>query len=223
MEDIYEQNMVILKNASNKALSLLSKLKDLKYFDNTNYENNIKDIKFTLVSEDDAKIFNNNQLALYHLDTNSIYVRESMLNSSVLNEDFVCMLLLHELIHMASTNRKKNKNGFSHDALPITYNEGCTQYITLKILYDNMEEAINNNTVYPESTKAIKDAVDSLGEEKMFDGFFSCDVRKHADNLNPKELDRWVDTIMVLTNSLEEKMSKESANLLQEREEEYLR
>lgn len=203
MEEIYEQNQIIFKNAYDRACNEFKKLFDLKYFDKTNYEKNTEDFQFESIIKD------------YNADG---------LKKDLLNEDYVCMLILNKLIFIASTNKEKNRSGFIHEALPITYNEGCRQYLTLKTLYgESLSNYIDSCNIYPESTKEIKKLVAELGEEKVFDGFFSADVRKHADNLNPKELDRWVDTIMVLTNSLEEKMSKESANLLQEREEEYLR
>ena len=213
MEDILNVNMHALNNASNKALSLIKNLYDLKYFDKTNYEKNIKDLKTVFV---DDNIDNNNFIS-YSPDFNSILVNKPILSMGIIDEDFMCVQLIHELIHMASTNRKKNLTGFSHEAVPITYNEGCTQYLALKLFYgDKLEDAIKNNPFYHDSVLTIKESIDTLGEEVIFNGFFNADLRKSVDSFSPKVLDKWIDYVMILDNSLEEKISKENNVSLEE-------
>lgn len=218
MESLIEQNSKVINSASNKALNMLIKLYDLPYFDRKNYEENIKDFQFVLVNEDEEKLFEENQIAMYHSGLNKILVKESMLNEGLLDENELSIILFHELIHMASSNRKRGMIGFNHSALPITYNEGCTQYLAIKMFYeDNIDEGLLNNRLYPQSTLAIKNIVDLLGEEKIYRGFFSADARKEVDAFSPKELDVWIDTIISMDRSYEEEKSKENLNSLKNR------
>ena len=212
MADIVKQNMDIIRNAYNRATQLVTKIYDLSYFDKTNYEKNIHDFEPVLVTEKDSKLFGQNELALYYPIINKLCIQESLLHEGVLNEDITCLVMLHEMLHMASTNREKQETGFNHEAYPITYNEGLTQYLALKIYYDNIEEAIKNNIIYPESTTYVKKIIDELGEEKVFNGFFKAKARESVEKFSPKELDKFTETIMALTNSLEEKQSKENLN-----------
>ena len=210
-DNLLETNMSTLKEASTKALELLKGLYDFKFFNKDNYEKNIETFQFVLVEEDETKLFSEGQFALYVAKTNAIYVKEDMLRMGVIDKEQVTKMLLHELVHMASANRKRNRVGFNHEASPITYNEGCTQYLTLK-LYDkeNFDKEIENNIMYPQSTKIVKECVDDLGEETIFKGFFEANLRKSVYGFSPKTLDRWIDYVMKLSNTLEEKISKEN-------------
>lgn len=217
MEEIYEQNMEILKRATSKATQDVLKLYDLPYFDKKNYEENKSTLKFILALGDEGEFLSDDQVAIYVASTNSIYLKDSLLHKTLIDEEVLRMILLHELIHMASTDRKKGRVGFETDAFPITYNEGCTQFLTLKVLDKKIEE----NIMYPESTKYVKEVIDSLGEEKIFNGFFEAKPRKSVDGFTPKELDNWIDTIMALTRSLEEQRAKEGIKTINDQIEEY--
>ena len=209
MEYLVQQNNEIINRAYNKASELIKKIYNLEYFDKTNYEKNIKDLGFSIINDDNNYLFTETIAVFYSPQENKIFIDESLMNEGLLSEEVMGVVMLHELLHMASTNRKNYKSGFNHKALPITYNEGCTQYLAIKLYYDDLEKGIETNSFYPESTKAIKHIVDLLGENKIFNGYFTADPRKAADGLSPKELDTWVDTIMVLQNSLEEKQVTE--------------
>ena len=155
MEEIYEQNMEILKRATSKATQDVLKLYDLPYFDKKNYEENKSTLKFILALGDEGEFLSDDQVAIYVASTNSIYLKDSLLHKTLIDEEVLRMILLHELIHMASTDRKKGRVGFETDAFPITYNEGCTQFLTLKVLDKKIEE----NIMYPESTKYVKEVI----------------------------------------------------------------
>ena len=211
MSEVYDKNMVTLRNTSAKALGLMSKLYNLKYFDKTNYENNIQDLKFELTDDEDNDLFKEWQLALYEPSTNTICINANMLDMGIINEEQLCLMLMHELVRMSSTNRKEGAIGFAHEAVPFTYNEGCTQYIALKLYYDELsEEVLNNNSIYPISTRIIKSSVDALGEELIFDGFFEANFKKEVDGFTPKVLDKWIDYVMEIDGSLEEQMERGS-------------
>ena len=205
MEELFEHNMGLLNSITAESFEDLNKLYNLPYFDKKNLEKNKKNIKFILIDESDGKFFSENQSALYMNVDNSMCIKKSVLYSDVLNKDDLHTLLVHELIHMASSNTDKKKTGFAHKAFPITYNEGCTQYLTLKVLYgEDIDKALENNHFYRESTKFIKKIVDDIGEEKLFNGYFEANPRKSVDGFTPKELDKWTDTVMEMTRSREE-------------------
>ena len=207
MDKIYSTNIETLKKASDKALILMGGLYNLPYFNKENLEKNIGGFKFSLSDSE----LSNNQFARYIPSLNSICINEELLKSELIDEDLTSILLLHELIHMASFNKEKNMVGFGHEAVPVTYNQGCTEYLTLKLFYkDKIEEGINNDMFYPQSVRIIKNVVDALGEDKIFDGFFEADLKKNVDGFSPKVLDKWIDYVMEMDQSLEEKMSKES-------------
>ena len=236
MDKTFEENMNILNRATARAVELIKKLYNLSFFDKSNYETNIKDIRFILATDDEIEeskeengFLDKNQIALYVAKINAVIIKKSLLEQGVLlDENTVCMVLLHELIHMASTDRKKGFIGLFHEALPITYNEALTQYLALKLFYtdvpskdsDNyissifsglriLDEAIDKNQFYPESVKTIRDLIKVFGEDKIFTGFFEADARKSIDSFKPQQLDFLTDYLMVLSNSLEERMAKE--------------
>ena len=212
MESLYEDNKVILNNALSKAFKDLDKLYDLKYFDKSNYENNKKDMGLILVDEENGKLFGKDQVAMY-MPNNSLCVKESILHNYKLDEEVIRTILLHELVHMASTNKEKGKTGFAHEAFPLVYNEGCTQYITLKLLYgDEIDKGLSSNTFYPESTSFIRKIVEGIGEEKLFNGFFEAKPRKSVDGFTPKELDVYIDSVMAMSMCNEEQMALDNMN-----------
>ena len=217
MEERFIENMNVLNTALSKAFDDINKLYDLPYFDKENFEKNKKDLQLILVNEDDGKFFGDDQAAMYLINNNSLCVKKSILNNYKVYEDALHALLLHELIHMSSTNVEKKRTGFDHDAFPITYNEGCTQYLTMKLLYgDDIDKALEGNIFYPESTRFVKKIVDDLGEEKVFHGYFEADARKCVDAFTPKELDIWTDTVMKMSKSNEERITRDNMNQMKE-------
>ena len=122
---------------------------------------------------------------------------------------------MHEYLHMASANLEKQTVGFESDALPVTYNEALTQWLTLKLYYgqENMKEAIQNNVIYSESVTKIDAMIAKIGEEYVFNGFFEANIGKNTNELPKKYKGDWIDTIISLVKSNEEK----TANLSLER------
>ena len=209
MENIYKKNLEIIDKSIKRSFDLLKGLNKLKYFDKTNFEKNKESLSIVHISdENDLIMFEDNQVVLYVCETNTLYINDSLLYNQLLDEDLICMYILHELMHMASASIEKNVVGFMFETMPITYNEGCTQYLTLKLLFDNnFENAIKNNTMYPQSVITVKRAVDLLGEETVFNGFFEASLKKAVDGFSPKVLDEWIDYVMELSNSLEEQIA----------------
>ena len=111
----------ITKNVNNK---LIENLQKLKYFNSTNFNKNIVTFKRFLISGE--KISTDGQLALYSSKLNTLIIDEYNLNENISDEQLE-ILILHEYLHMASTDLEKQVIGFESEAMPITYNEALTQ------------------------------------------------------------------------------------------------
>lgn len=210
-------NIERLKKATQKVNKIvLEKLPKLPYFDNTNFNENVKTFKRDLIYGE--KLTADGQLALYSSRLNTLFIDENNLDENISDEQLE-LLILHEYLHMASTDTEKQIVGFESDAMPVTYNEALTQWLTLKLYYgqDNMEKAIQNNIIYTESVKRVDSIIANVGEENVFNRFFEADIRKNISEL-PKECKgEWLDEVLNLGNSEEEKLSKASLAKLEEK------
>ena len=199
-----------LKKATGNVNRILQeKLPELPYFDNTNFNINAKTFKRSLVYG--QKISLDNQLALYSSKLNTLLIDEENLTDNISDEQLE-LLILHELIHMASTNLENQTIGFESEVLPITYNEGLTQWLTLKLYYgkEKLKEAISKNIIYPETVKKIDSVIEKYGENTIFNGFFESDINKNIDNMPGTIRNKLLYEILTFVNSNEEKISKAS-------------
>lgn len=196
---------------------IMNNVNKLSYFNPTNYQKNISSLKKIIIS--DEKAFSTNQIALYDSFSNSIIVDFFELTSTITVEQ-LALLILHELVHMMSTNRELNKIGYSDDSLPLTYNEACTQWITLKLFYDNnnFEQGLTSNFIYPESVKELDRAINNgLNEEILFSGFFEADIHLSIALMSSEQKSKWLDLIMKMSINLEEKESLYGMESLQQK------
>ena len=191
----------ILKESTTRINDILeNKLFNYPFFNNTNYEKNIKTFKKVIC--DDASYLLNSP-AVYFSSINTLVVNLRVINQETITVEALTTLLLHEIIHMASTNLDNLNIGYisNNGGYPKIYTEAATQYLTLKLLYgDNIEEAINNNYIYPEAVKLFSKMVDEVGEEVVFNGFFEADPNKHREELPMDRLLVWGNYILQMVN-----------------------
>lgn len=206
-----------LKKATLKVNEIISgRLPQLLYFDNVNINKNLSTFKRELLYGNDLLV--NNQLAAYSSKLNSLLIEEEKVNENISDEQLE-ILILHEYIHMASTDIENQVVGFESNVMPVTYNEALTQWLTLKLYYgeEDMDKAIQNNILYPESVKMVDGLIKTIGEEEMFNGFFEADIKKNTTELPKEKKDIWLDTVLQLGSSEEERVSKNGLKQLEQK------
>ena len=209
-------NIERLKKATQKVNKIvLEKLQELPYFNNTNFNENLKTFKRDLIYGE--KLTTDGQLALYSSRLNTLFIDENNLDE-IISDELLELLILHEYLHMASTNQEKQIVGFESEAMPVTYNEALTQWLTLKLYYgqENMQEAIRNNIIYPESVKRVDSIIANVGEENVFNRFFEADIKKNISELPRGCRNEWLNQILFLGDSEEEKNAKLSLERLEQ-------
>ena len=197
-----------LKNATLKVNEIIvNKLLKLPYFNNSNFNKNISTLKRILIT--DGPLLEEGQLAAYSSKTNSLYVDYCNICESISDEQLE-ILILHEYIHMASTDLKKQIIGFESEIIPITYNEAITQWLTLKLYYgdENLNKAIEKNIIYPESVKLIDSFIKDVNEENVLNGFFEANIKKNTTQFPKENKNKLFDIIIRLGNSQEEQISQ---------------
>lgn len=192
------------------------KLPRLPYFNNANINKNLSTFKRELLYGNDLLV--NNQLAAYSSKLNSLLIEEEKVNEDISDEQLE-ILILHEYIHMASTDIENQVVGFESNVMPVTYNEALTQWLTLKLYYgeEDMDKAIQNNILYPESVKMVDGLIKTIGEEEMFNGFFEANIKKNTTELPKEKKDIWLDTVLQLGSSEEERVSKNGLKQLEQK------
>jgi len=192
--------------AANKLVYELTmkSLYKLPYFKDINFKRNLPTFKKYLGTDE---VFPTGMIALYITQKNCLLIQENVI--SLLSDEQLVMSILHEFIHFYSADIEKNITGYMSEELPVTFNEGITQWLTLRILYpDSLPEKLKENICYPASTYEIQSLIDKLGEEKVFSHYFDTDVKKCFAELTPEELSIMIDTIQRLSSSYEEKASR---------------
>lgn len=191
---------------------LLERLTQLSYFNNENFNKNIINLQ-RIITDNFLK---GNQLLVYSAINNAIIFDESKIKSEDIPLEILEILILHEYIHMSSTDLAKQIIGFESPSLPIAYNESLTQWLTLKLYYgDKLEDALNTNFIYPESVRQVDKLIKELGEEVIYNHFFDADIQKNISELPQDKKDFWINTILNLSSSYEEQVSKENLEELQ--------
>ena len=185
-----------------------NEISKLPYFDSDNYIKNSKTLKRTIAT--DEKIINN--VPAFYLSINNSIVFQPQ-DFYLFTDEELLQLILHEHIHMASTDLDKVTIGFESKGFSVTYNEGLTQWLTLKLLYDDMESAIEKNIFYPQTVKEIDKLVKTIGEEKVFNGFFSANLKQNLSDLNTNDFDNVIDCMNKISESVEHNVTM--ANILE--------
>ena len=213
MNELYNNNLIVLQNATDKAFELIRKLYDLNYFDKTNYEKNIGDFNIINVNNEEEI---QEEFAKYNPVLNKLVIKNETLFEEVLKEDEVCLQVLHGLINMASTDRDNNKYGFVFEGLPFTndYNDACAWYLAYKLFYgEEFDKLFDKNNDFS-NLSLVKGAVDALNEETIFNGFFEGDFKKSIDALSPKELDTINDYLFNINENLKARLGLEEEDAL---------
>ena len=157
------ENLRIATKNANKIVN--EKLPQLPYFNDVNFRKNAPNLKRYITRD----VLEGNQWLVYLSSSNSMIVDESKLPHQDVPIEALQLLIVHEYIHMASTDVEKQVIGFESKDLPITYNEALSQWLALKICYgDKMEELLQVNFVYPESVKKVHELIKDVGEEVIF-------------------------------------------------------
>lgn len=204
-----------LRKATLEANKIVNqKLPQLPYFNDVNFRKNAPNLKRYITND----VLPSNQFVVYLSPSNSIVVDESKLPHEEVPIEALQLLIVHEYIHMASTNVKDQIIGFESKDLPITYNEALTQWLALKLCYgDKLEEAIQTNFVYPESVKKVNELIKAVGEEIIFNHFFESDIKSNINEMPIDKKSLWIDKILELSTSREEKLSASGLQELQDK------
>lgn len=206
-----DKNIEKLNKATKKVMQIISKkIITLPYFNDKNLNINKNTLKKILV---EGEFLPNDVVAIYITKTNTIYIQKETLEN--ITEKKLVEILLHEFIHYLSANLETKIVGFDDKTLPITYNEALTQWLTLKSLYENMQQALETNIIYPESVIKIDNLINNIGEYTIFNGYFENDIKKSLSQMSKDSKALWLNSIMELFNSKEEKISIERLNELE--------
>lgn len=206
-----DKNIEKLNKATKKVMQIISeKIITLPYFNDKNLNINKNTLKKILV---EGEFLPNGVVAIYITKTNTIYIQKETLEN--ITEEKLVEILLHEFIHYLSANLETRIVGFDDKTLPITYNEALTQWLTLKSLYENMQQALETNIIYPESVIKIDNIINNIGEHTIFNGYFENDIKKSLSQMSKDSKALWLNSIMELFNSKEEKISIERLNELE--------
>lgn len=203
------ENLRIATKNANKIVN--EKLPQLPYFNDVNFRKNAPNLKRYITRD----VLEGNQWLVYLSSSNSMIVDESKLPHQDVPIEALQLLIVHEYIHMASTDVEKQVIGFESKDLPITYNEALSQWLALKICYgDKMEELLQVNFVYPESVKKVHELIKDVGEEVIFNHFFEADIEKNLKEMPKDKKKKWIDTMLDLSCSYEESLSRTSLDIL---------
>ena len=210
-----------LDNAFTKAVEIINeRLWSKKYFTSVHYLNNMGTFQKLLVSKNDLDI---NSLATYLVSANILLVQEEYID--LLPDDVLVILTIHELLHFFSANRAKNITGYKTDEFwPSSYNEGCTQWLALRLFYgDEYKEGLKSNFVYPKSVDSIDKLVDIFGEDVIFQGYFYNDLKMSSDLMDKSKKHIWVDIFINMGFSAEEHTFEDNIKHWQSLIDEYKR
>ena len=206
------ENLRMATKNANKIVN--ENLPKLSYFNDVNFRKNAPNLKRYITKD----VLDGNQWLIYLSSSNSMIVDESRLPHQDVPIEALQLLIVHEYIHMASTDVEKGTIGFESKDLPITYNEALTQWLALKLCYgDKIEELLPVNFVYPESVKRVHELIKDVGEEVIFNHFFEANTKKNVSEIPKDKKDKWINTILELSTSYEEKLSKSSMDILHEK------
>lgn len=206
------ENLRMATKNANKIVN--ENLPKLPYFNDINFKKNAANLKRYITKD----VLGGNQWLIYLSSSNSMVIDESKLPHQDVPIEALQLLIVHEYIHMASADVEKGVIGFESKYLPITYNEALTQWLALKICYgDKIDKLLQVNFIYPESVKKVHELIKDVGEGVIFNHFFEADIKKNVSEIPKDKKDKWKNTILELSLSYEEKMSKSSMDILHDK------
>lgn len=180
-----------LNDVATSTVNLLKKsILTLPYFDSTNYLNNVKSLQ---IKPGDIKT------------TKAFYVVYS--NTILLPSKTDTKLLLHELIHMASSNRTQlSKMSYTMGYEIVTennkritaLNEGLTQYLVCKATDGNDKD----NVTYPIETRIASMLIYIFGEEVIYKYFFKADPVSFVKSIIATTGDNSIGTLILKMDEL---------------------
>lgn len=201
-----------IKVIETSARNIMEKgLPTLPYYNDSNYSKNSKTLK-RIVLSGDKNLMDYGEFAMYWPSNNTLTVDESILIDDEVSDEFLTMMMIHELLHMASTDLDSKVSGFQHEVMPTSYTEALVQWLTLKLYFgkENINQIVEKNIIYPDSVKLLNSMIDELGEEKIYRGFFEADVKLHTKGFNDEQKSRWMNYIVKFHLSEEEKSIQSS-------------
>lgn len=158
-----------------------------------------------IIIDDGDNFFSDNQIAIYIPRLNTLAIDSNLLNDSI-TVDMLVLIILHEYLHMASFDNKTKVIGYENEALPVTFNEACTQFLALKLVKDYGIKI--ENFMYVDSVDLLCKLILDIGEEVLFSDFFKADVKSMMVKLSSKRK-LFIDYMLKFSNLLEEKYSLE--------------
>ena len=102
----------------------------------------------------------------------------------------------------------------------MVYNEACTQWLTLKLFYDNddFEQGLVSNFIYPESVRELNILISNgINEDVIFSGFFEANINVSTMLMNNEQKSKWVDFVLKMSTSLEERVASFEMEQLQQK------
>jgi len=165
----------------------------LPYYNSINYDNNVKTFKRTLITNYENYI-DKLPPAFYNSKDNTLYIGQVAFHPA---------LLLHEMIHMLSSDINKKICGYANNMEHYYFNEAATQYITRKYFGNQ-----NDSNGYEEITDIFELMVKKYGEDKMFNGFFEADFNKFINPFNDEERKKINVAIKLINETMKEKEVK---------------
>ena len=208
-----DENEIRIMKATNAVNNIImNKVIELPYFNNKNLNNNISYFNKTIVEDED--ILPDMYLAAYSSRINSIIVQPKDVEKAT--DEQLVSILLHEHIHMLSSDMKNGNIGYNDGKEPVIFNEAATQWLTLKLINENnnMDDAIKNNVLYKESVKKIDDIIKCVGEENFYSHYFEASLKTMLEEQNEYNFDVIVNCLSDMKESNEEVLAEQELNKL---------
>jgi hypothetical protein len=181
------------KNLEERVFEIIKKeIFTLPYFVYDNFFQNMRDLK----KEITTKLPYDFQ-AMYDPETNTLFALEGITNA---------IMLVHEYLHMMSTNRTDIENnnytcGYAEckngNINNIGFNEGITQWLTCKFF----GIPINENKWYVEETIIVDKLIKTWGENIIFSGYFKGGLEKLMSNLDSESQKKLREIIDLMSNN----------------------
>lgn len=184
-------NTELHKVTTNTFALFKNKIITLPYFNGVNYFNNIESFQIKLNNKETDP-------TCYVVYSNTILISLSKINER---------LLLHELIHMATANRKLiNQMSYKMGYEVVTsktkdvtaLNEGLTQLLVCNAIDDND----SCNDIYPIETRIARILTYIFGENEVYKYFFKAEPESFVEDIVSKTKDNSIATLIVKMDEL---------------------
>ena len=206
-----EEIIELLRTADNNAFdAIIGAAVEYEWIKLDNFVKNMRGLHRSLVTD---RFFGENNpysIAVYIMQTNTLVVDKHNF-SNLIYHNFT--LILHEYVHILSSNLEKFITGYQIDEEHKMFNEAATQWLVCKILGID----VNDNPIYTEPTKMFDDLVRVFGEEKMYSGFFDADYSKFLSQFTDIEKAVIEQKVTEMNKTLEAQQLKETFTYLDKR------